>query len=164
MKAKEVLSTLQISRSTLKRYRDKGYIKAIKLPTGQYDFDEDDVNHLKNLKNHNSNQITVLYIRVPACDQKSELTNQIKKLKNFANSKGYKINKVYQDITNEDKTEKNKQFLQILDLIIQEKIRRVIITDESDLSSAEADLFNYLCHEHGTEIVAFNDTNFKTNE
>lgn len=164
MKAKEVLNVLQISRSTLKRYREKGYIKAIKLPTGQYNFDDADVEHLKNLRDHNPNQITVLYIRISDYNQKSKITNQIKELKNFANSKGYKIDKVYQDVVNEEKDEKNKQFLEMLDLIIQEKIRRVVITNESNLTSAEADLFNYLCREHGTEIFAFNDTNFKINK
>ncbi|OUQ45016.1 helix-turn-helix domain-containing protein, partial [Lactobacillus gallinarum] len=35
MKANQVMEILQISRSTLKRYREKGFIKAVQKPTGQ---------------------------------------------------------------------------------------------------------------------------------
>ena len=35
------MELLQISRTTLKRYREKGLLKATRLPTGQYDFDAD---------------------------------------------------------------------------------------------------------------------------
>lgn len=38
MKAKEVLKELNITRPTLCSYVQKGYIKAIKLPNGQYDY------------------------------------------------------------------------------------------------------------------------------
>ena len=34
MKANQVMEILQISRSTLKRYREKGFIKAVQKPTG----------------------------------------------------------------------------------------------------------------------------------
>lgn len=47
MKANEVLSTLNISRSALMRYRRKGYIRAKALPNGHFDFDTDDVFALK---------------------------------------------------------------------------------------------------------------------
>ena len=38
-----LLKILQISRSTLKRYREKGFIKAVQKPTGQFEFDDDSV-------------------------------------------------------------------------------------------------------------------------
>ncbi len=39
MKAKDVLTKLGITRPTLCSYVKKGYITAIKLPNGQYDYD-----------------------------------------------------------------------------------------------------------------------------
>jgi hypothetical protein len=39
MKAKDVLTKLNITRPTLCSYVKKGYIKAYKLPNGQYDYD-----------------------------------------------------------------------------------------------------------------------------
>lgn len=47
MKAGKVMNLLQISRSTLKRYREKGILKARRLPSGQYTFDDDSVFLLK---------------------------------------------------------------------------------------------------------------------
>ncbi|WP_369414788.1 helix-turn-helix domain-containing protein, partial [Dubosiella newyorkensis] len=38
MKANEVMKILQISRSTLLRWRKDGILKANKLPSGQYDW------------------------------------------------------------------------------------------------------------------------------
>ena len=43
MKANQVMEILQISRSTLKHYREKGLIKATQKPTGQFEFDNDSV-------------------------------------------------------------------------------------------------------------------------
>ena len=47
MKAGKVLDVLQISRTTLKTYREKGYLKAIQKPTGQFDYDPESVYLLK---------------------------------------------------------------------------------------------------------------------
>lgn len=47
MKAGKVMEILQISRPTLKRYRDHGYLKAAELPNGQFDYDADSVFLLK---------------------------------------------------------------------------------------------------------------------
>ena len=43
MKAGEVLKVLNISRPTLYRYADLGYIKRTKLPTGKYVYDDESV-------------------------------------------------------------------------------------------------------------------------
>lgn len=49
MKAKEVMELLQIkSRVTLSSYVKKGYIKVVKLPTGQYSYDEQSVKDFLN--------------------------------------------------------------------------------------------------------------------
>jgi len=38
MKAGEVLKSLKISRPTLHKYMKEGLIKAVRLPTGQYNY------------------------------------------------------------------------------------------------------------------------------
>ena len=43
MKANEVMKLLQISRSTLLRWRKDGILNATKLPSGQYDWDANSV-------------------------------------------------------------------------------------------------------------------------
>ena len=43
MKAKEIMTKLKITRPTLCNYVKKGYIKAHKLPNGQYDYDDSSI-------------------------------------------------------------------------------------------------------------------------
>lgn len=80
MKAGKVLDVLQISRTTLKTYREKGYLKAIQKPTGQFEYDPESVYLLKN--KHQPRQ-TILYARVSTYRQKQDLQNQIDNLKSL---------------------------------------------------------------------------------
>ena len=49
MKAEEAMKLLQIkSRVTLSSYVKKGYIKAVKLPTGRYSYDEQSIKDFLN--------------------------------------------------------------------------------------------------------------------
>lgn len=162
MKAKDVLNILNISRPTLKRYREKGILKATLLPTGHYDFDEDSV-YL--LKNKNEPRINVIYARVSTCKQKKDLANQIVELKDFMKAKGFELNNIYQDVASGISFEKRKQFFKMLDLILQGKVKRVVISHKDRLSRVGFDLFKYLFDKYGTEIIVVSDVaNPKTDE
>ena len=162
MKARDVLNILNISRPTLKRYREKGILKATLLPTGHYDFDEDSV-YL--LKNKNEPRINVIYARVPTCKQKKDLANQTVELKDFMKAKGFELNNIYQDIASGISFEKRKQFFKMLDLILQGKVKRVVISHKDRLSRVGFDLFKYLFDKYGTEIIVVSDVaNPKTDE
>src|SRR5699024_8757768 len=95
MKANQVMEILQISRSTLKRYREKGFIKAVQKPTGQFEFDDDSVWLFKN--KHTPRQ-TILYGRVSTYKQKHDLANQMQELRDFAENKGYHVDNSFSDI------------------------------------------------------------------
>lgn len=102
MKAGKVINLLQISRSTLKRYREKGILKARRLPSGQYTFDDDSVFLLKNGR---SPRLTLLYGRVSTYKQKHDLANQMQELQDFAEKKGYQV---CEDIINVSKTRRKR--------------------------------------------------------
>lgn len=87
MKANEVMKILQISRSTLLRWRKEGILKANKLTSGQYDWDEDSVYALIN---KGEKRGVYLYARVSAPEQKQNLENQMENLQNFAMKQGYR--------------------------------------------------------------------------
>ena len=70
MKAKDVLKILNISRITLMKYLKLGYISAIKLPNGQYDYNDDTVyafigqkKEKKNIVFGNFDEDKVVYIQ-----------------------------------------------------------------------------------------------------
>lgn len=154
MKAAEALNILQITRPTLKSYREKGYIKASLLPNGHYDFDADSVYRLKN---RNAPRLTVIYGRVSTYKQKSDLHNQIETLENFSLKRGYQIDKAYQDIASGISFKNRNDFFKMLDLIIQGKVKRVVITHKDRLSRVGFDLFKHLFDKFGTEIVVVSD-------
>ena len=154
LKAAEVLNILQITRPTLKKYREKGYIKATALPNGHYDFDADSVYRLKN---RNVPRQTVVYGRVSTYKQKNDLTNQMKTLVKFANKRGYQVDNSFNDIASGISFKKRNDFFKMLDLIIQGKIERVVITHKDRLSRVGFDLFKHLFNKFGTEIVIMSD-------
>lgn len=85
MKSNEVMKILQISRSTLLRWRKDGILKANKLPSGQYDWNEDSVYALIN---KGEKRGVYLYARVSTPEQKRDLENQMENLQNFAMKQG----------------------------------------------------------------------------
>ena len=162
MKAGKVMNLLQISRSTLKRYREKGILKARRLPSGQYTFDDDSVFLLKNGR---SPRLTLLYGRVSTYKQKQDLANQMQELQYFAEKKGYQIGGSYQDIASGISFKNRKQFFKLLDLIIAGKVERVIITHQDRLSRVGFELFEYLFRNYDTKIEVISDElNPKTDE
>ena len=162
MKAGKVMDLLQISRSTLKRYREKGILKARRLPSGQYTFDDDSVFLLKNGR---SPRLTLLYGRVSTYKQKHDLANQMQELQDFAEKKGYQIGGSYQDIASGISFKNRKQFFKMLDLIIAGKVERVIITHQDRLSRVGFELFEYLFRNYDTKIEVISDElNPKTDE
>lgn len=131
MKANEVLKTLQISRSTLLRWRKDGILKAGKLPSGQYDWDEDSVYALIN---KGEKRGVYLYARVSTPKQKRDLENQLDTLQNFAMKQGYQVTGAFKDIASGISFEKRKEFFRLLDLVIAGKVSTVIITYKDRLS------------------------------
>lgn len=162
MKANQVMEILQISRSTLKRYREKGLIKAIKKTTGQFEFDDESVWLFRN--KHEPRQ-TVLYGRVSTYKQKNDLANQMQELQDFAKSKGYHVDNYFSDIASGISFKNRKQFFKLIDLILAGKVERVIITHQDRLSRVGFELFEYLFKNYGTEIETVSDElNPKTDE
>ncbi|WP_304583363.1 IS607 family transposase [Dubosiella newyorkensis] len=154
MKANEVMKILQISRSTLLRWRKDGILKANKLPSGQYDWDEDSVYALIN---KGEKRGVYLYARVSTPKQKHDLENQMENLQNFAMKQGYPVAGAFQDIASGISFEKRKEFFELLDLVIAGKVSTVIITYKDRLSRVGFDLFKYLFAKYHVDIVVMSE-------
>lgn len=162
MKASEVMKTLQISRSTLLRWRKEGILKAKKLPSGQYDWDEDSVFELIN---KGEKRGVYLYGRVSTPKQKSDLENQMESLQHFAMKQGYQVAGAFQDIASGISFEKRKEFFKLLDLVIAGKVSTIIITYKDRLSRVGFDMFKYLFAKYHVEIVVMSElTDKKTDQ
>lgn len=154
MKCNEVLKILRISRPTLTKYVREGIIKIKELPNGRYDYDKESVYSL--LLNGESRKIAI-YSRVSTSKQKNDLKNQTELLKNFCISNGYKIGYIFEDIASGISFEKRKGFFELLDLVMNNEIDKVIITYKDRLSRVGFELFKHLFSKFNTEIVVVSE-------
>ena len=158
MKANEVMKLLQISRSTLLRWRKDGILKATKLPSGQYDWD---ANSVFKILNKGEVRGVYLYARVSTPKQKQDLEKQIENLQSFAMKNGYQVKGLYKDIASGISFERRKEFFELLDLVIDSKVSKVIITYKDRLSRVGFDLFKHLFAKYHTEIIVMSELNDK---
>ena len=154
MKANEVMKTLRISRSTLLNYRKAGKIGVTQLHNGHYDYHDDDVYQLMNGEQQRMN---IIYSRVSTYKQKEDLQNQENLLKQFCLNQGLTINRSYKDIASGISFEDRREFFELLDLIMNYKVNKVIITYKDRLSRVGFDLFKTLFDKFGTEIVVVSE-------
>lgn len=154
MKANQVLKILRVSKSTLRNYIKSGKIKATKLPTGRYDYDEKSIYAFLN---KDINRKVVIYARVSTNKQKKDLTNQIELLKNYCFQNGIQLNQIYQDIASGISFENRKEFFLLLDEVFDNRIEKVVVSYKDRLSRVGFDLFRHLFKKFGTEIVVISE-------
>ena len=154
MKAKEVLKILKISRPTLTKYVKEQKILVKELPNGFYDYDEDSV--LKAAK-ISTERNSVIYARVSTPKQKKDLENQIHTITEYANNNGYKIDGVYSDIASGLNYDR-KSFSELLNLILERKIKNVFIKDKDRLTRVSFDLWKNLFKQFNCNLIVVNET------
>jgi len=158
MKPMEVLKILRISRPTLYRYVNQGFIRRTPLPNGRYIYHDEDV---YKILNKDVKRKIYLYARVSTSKQKKDLSNQIDMLKSWCFTNGLQINGIYSDVASGISFEKRKQFFELLDEVIDHKVEKVIIAYKDRLSRVAFDLFYYLFKQFGTEIVVISEVGNK---
>lgn len=154
MKANKVLKILNVTRPTLVKYVKDGTIRTTTLPNGTYDYNDDDVYRKSGRAKE---RVSVTYSRVSTVKQKVDLENQEKTLMNWCNTNGIKITKSYKDVASGMNFDR-KQFMAMLDDILEYKVDAVYITYKDRLSRISFDMFQKLFGEFGCKIVVINDT------
>jgi putative resolvase len=158
MKAKDVLRLLRITRQTLHRYAQNGTIQYIKLPSGYYNYNEEDVYKILNKDIERKNYI---YARVSTQKQKKDLENQIELLKSWSFNAGIRLSGIYSDIASGISFDKRKDFFILLDEVIDHKVERVIVAYKDRLSRVGFELLLHLFNQYGTEIVVVSEVGNK---
>lgn len=153
MKSNKVLKLLNITRQTLCRYVKNNTIKVKKLPSGQYDYDEESAYKIlnKNLERKN-----VIYCRVSTSKQKKDLENQKKIIEKYCLSNGIKVSDVYADIGSGINFDR-KEFQRLVFDVVQHKISKIYITYKDRLSRISFEMFKNLFNNFNCEIVVLND-------
>ena len=152
MKSKKVLNILKITRPTLCSYVKRGIIKVKEQVNGHYDYDEESVYKLVGIENRN----VVIYGRVSTSNQKSSLDKQISTLTLFANSRGFKVDKVYKDIASGLHFDR-KEFKLLLMDVINHKISNIVISHKDRLTRVSFDMWKELFNKFDCNIIVMNE-------
>lgn len=154
MKANKVLKMLRCSRPTLCKYVKTGQIKANRLPSGMFDYDEESV--LKFIGKTPQERKTVIYARVSTQKQKKDLQNQIETIRNYANINGFQVEKVYQDIASGISYDRG-EFQTLVNDIINYKVKNVIISNKDRLTRVSFNMWKQLFENFSCQLIVVNN-------
>lgn len=93
----------------------------------------------------------IAYARVSSSNQKNDLKNQIDILNNYILGKKYSNVKLYNEVGG-GLSFKRKKFNEILDLILEDKVEKIIITHKDRLSRFGFDLIKGICDRFNVAI------------
>ncbi|MCL5990135.1 MAG: IS607 family transposase [Candidatus Thermoplasmatota archaeon] len=141
---REACDILQIDATTLRRWDREGKIHCIRLSNNFRRVPEEEINRILGIKN---NRIDAIYARVSSNDQKNDLYNQINRLKSL-----YKDAQVFSDIKSGLKFNR-KGFIELLNMIEDNKINNICITHRDRLARFGFDLIENVCKIHNTRII-----------
>ena len=154
MKAREVLALLGVTQPTLGDYVRRGLIKATILPSGRKDYDEESVYLFLNRGIPRKNYI---YGRVSSPSQKSDLERQINFALEYCMTSGIKVSGVFKDISSGISFENRKNFFKLLELVLEHKVDKVIITYKDRISRVGFELFYHLFKHFGATIEVISE-------
>ena len=147
----DVCKLLQISRPTLKVWRETGRISSIKLSERKYLYDIDSV-----MKDGSTDsRMNVIYARVSNTKQEKDLKTQVQVITGYMVSNGIIPNETFEEIAsgmNENRPQLNK----LIQLVIENKISKIYISYKDRLTRFGFDYFRNLFSLFGTEIVILN--------
>jgi len=152
MKAKEVLNLLGISRSTLSKYVKQGKIKATKLFSGRYEYDDDSVYALLGKGGPRKN---VIYVRVFSEPKGKELKKQIELVNQYCLSQGIIIEDIYQDIGSGLDLER-PEFLRLVNEVLNYKIKKIFVLSQFRFSLFGFNFFKQLFKYFGVQLISLN--------
>jgi putative resolvase len=154
MKAKSVLSLLNISRATLTNLVKTGKIRVVKLSNNYYDYNSDDV---YNYLGKSNNRLNVVYARVSGSKNKKLLESQLDSLKSFCDKHSYKIDKVFKEVATGVDIDNRPELFRLIDLVLDNQVSRVFILYKDRFGKSCFGLFKQLFARFGTQIIVVNE-------
>ncbi|WMT50594.1 MAG: IS607 family transposase [Ferroplasma sp.] len=141
---REACDILQIDATTLRRWDREGKIHCIRLSNNFRRVPEEEINRILGIK---SNRTDAIYARVSSNGQKNDLYNQINRLKSL-----HPDALVYSDVRSGLKFNR-KGFIELLNMIEDNKINNIYITHKDRLARFGFDLIEDICRIHNTRII-----------
>ena len=153
MKYKEAEKILKVNRATIYRYVKTGKLRVTQISEHRYNYNDDDVFKLAGLTKERK---AVIYARVSTAKQQKDLENQISTIRQYANSIGYKIDKVYSDIASGMSYDRD-EFKSLLSDVLSFKIKTIVISNKDRFSRISFNMWKELFESYNCNIIVMND-------
>ena len=151
IKIGEAAKLLGVSVQTLRRWELEGDLVPEKRSQGGTRYYNAD--RLLGITKPDSD-LTIAYGRVSSHDQKKDLIRQVQSLENYCIAKGWKY-EIIKDLGS-GMNYRKRGLKKLLDLIIQGKIKRLVLTHKDRLLRFGAELIFTLCETKQIEVVIMN--------
>lgn len=151
----EAAERFGLSRRSLLRYEEDGLIEPVRTPGGQRRYPESELLRLYGLeaKTKRAGDRAGLYSRVSTRKQADagNLEHQTRRLKEYAQTAGYEIVEVYEEIAS-GLNENRRQLRKLLKAVIAGKINIVVVEYKDRLARFGYAYLEMLCESHGARI------------
>lgn len=165
LKPKEMAERLGVTVRTLQEWDRKGIFPAHRTPTNKRYYTEQD--YLEYINDHSDpkkdKHKVVGYARVSTANQKDNLKDQEKFIREFVNAKGIILDEMITEIGS-GLNYQRKKWNKLFDEVMQGKIETIYITYQDRFIRFGYDWFEKLCNQNGTKIVVLNNQETSLNE
>ncbi|MEM0318328.1 MAG: IS607 family transposase [Fervidicoccaceae archaeon] len=149
LRPKEVCERLGVSYSTLRRWIETGYIRAVRTIGGKYRVPESEVRRI--LESRAKEIRAVVYARVSSSDQRKDLERQVRYLLEYCASKGYRVVEVLTDVASGLKTDR-KSLKKLFELVTSRQVEVVAVAYRDRLTRFGFEYLEYFFNQHGARI------------
>ena len=162
-KPKEFAELLGVSVKTLQRWDREGILKANRTPTDRRYYTYAQYLQFKGIQTEHDRRDVVIYARVSTRNQKDDLQNQVKFLKQFCNAKGMIVNQCMEEFgsgLNYNREKWNK----LLEDVMKNNIKTIVISSKDRFIRFGYDWFEKFCEKFHTKIMIVNNEALSPNE
>ena len=162
-KPKEFAELLGVSVKTLQRWDREGILKANRTPTDRRYYTYAQYLQCKGIQTENDRRDVVIYARVSTRNQKDDLQNQVKFLKQFCNAKGMIVNQCIEEFGS-GLNYNRKKWNKLLEDVMENNIKTIVISSKDRFIRFGYDWFEKFCEKFHTKIMIVNNEALSPNE
>jgi len=162
----QVSEALGVSDETLRNWDRDGSLPSVKTKGGHRRWRQSDVDNFMGIpKEDVSEKPVCIYGRVSSHEQKQkgDLDRQLQRLSEYSANKKYTVEYILKDVGS-GLSDSRKGLLKLFNLVIEEKISKVIIEHRDRLTRFQYNFFGFFFDSYGVEIEVVEKKNAEENE
>lgn len=163
----ETMEYLNVSKPTLHRWDKSGKLKAIRTGGGHRRYRLSDVEQFASIKEEpkTTDIIVATYARCSTSDQKQhgDIDRQSQRLSEYCAKKKYKVEYIIKDMGS-GINDKRKGFTKLCNLVIEQKINKVVIEHKDRLTRFQYNLIEFFFKSYGVDIELTDNKEYTEHE